>query len=270
MATILCESGSFLFKKKSYMQVSSFCQSQRAAPILAIPGSQDRGIPYLLEPRVTLVRNPHVAVRWNPVAGVQRYQLWLIRLRDRHLLWGSEVLNAAHTTLPLKLALEPGEKYRLVVEADNGTSSQFEPGNANLRFGLLPQVETQLLDRDLEEIRSLQSIDVPSKSITLLQATALEQRGLIAEAIALLELQEQSDPSLEGQLQLGRLANRQGLNQQAVAYYQRAATLAQTVGDQDARAIALAGKTLSEHLASCATADPRTSKARTCILPAPQ
>ena len=269
MATILCESGSFLFKKKNYTQVSSFCQAQRAAPVQAIPGSQDRNIPFLLAPRVTLVRSPQIAIRWNPVAGVQHYQLWLIRLRDRQLLWGTQVVDTAHTTLPDTLTLEPGESYRLVVEANNGTSSQLEPASAKWRFGLLPQAEAKLLQRDLEEIRSLRSTGVPNQSLALLEATALEQRGLVAESMAVLARQEQQGQSLEGQLQLGRLANLQGLNQQAAAHYEQAAELAQTAGDDAAGAVALAGKTLSDHLASCAMLNSRYPKASTCTLPSP-
>lgn len=249
MATIICENGSYLFRKRSYTQVSSFCQAQRAAPIQALPGHQDAAIPYLLEPRATLVRGPEVMVRWNPVAGVRRYQIWLVRLRDQRLLWGAQVLDAAHTTLPARLALVPGESYRLVVEAENGSSTQLDPSNVQLGFGLLPKTELRQLEQDWAEIQSLRAQKISPQSLALLEAGVLEQRGLLAEAISLLTRQERQGLSQEGQLQLGRLTSLQGLNQRAQEHFRQAARLARAAGDDDSNREAQEGEELASRLA---------------------
>jgi hypothetical protein len=129
------------------------------------------------------------------------------------------------------LNLVAGEAYHLVVEADNDTSSRLEPLSAELRFGLLPLTEVRELELDLAEIRSIREPDVTPQTQALLEAGALEQRGLVAEAFALLNEREREKPSLEGQLQLGRLSSLQGLNQKAQSHFRQAAALASQAGD---------------------------------------
>ncbi|MFN6134434.1 MAG: hypothetical protein ACK46L_16290 [Synechococcaceae cyanobacterium] len=224
-------------------------------------------IPYLLEPRASLVRRAQATVRWNPVAGVRSYQLWLVRLRDRRLLWGTQITGATSTLLPAQLGLEAGESYRLVVEADNGSSSQLEPASAKLSFGVLSQAEERQLAKDLEEIRALRSPKIAPQSLALLEAGALEQRGLLAEAISLLERQERQGSSLEGQLQLGRLSSLQGLNQQARQHYQRAVQLAKAAGDDEAQRDARDGELLAGRLgAACDPVALRSSQNGACAL----
>ncbi len=251
MATILCQSGAQNFKISDYVTVSSFCKSQRAAPVQAISGAQDPSLPYLLEPRLGLVRGPTPTVRWNPVPGVRRYRLWLVRLRDRQLLWGP-VIDSSRINLPAQLNLMAGESYQLVVEADNGISSRLEPLSTRLRFGVLPSAEVQQLEHDLAEIRSLRGPGVTPQSLVLLEAGALEQRGLVAEAISLLDQQERQNPSLEGQLQLGRLASLQGLNQLAQNHFRQATALASQVGDGEGGREAREGEQRAVRLAATA------------------
>ena len=251
MASILCQSGAQNFKTSDYVTVSSFCESQRAAPVQAIIGAQDPSLPYLLEPRISLVRGPTPTVRWNPVPGVRSYRLWLVRLRDRQLLWGP-VIDSSRINLPAHLNLMAGESYQLVVEADNGTSSRLEPLSARLRFGVLPSAEAQQLEHDLAEIRSLRGPGVTPQSLVLLEASALEQRGLVAEAISLLDQQERQNPSLEGQLQLGRLASLQGLNQLAQNHFRQANALASQGGDAEGGREAREGEQRADRLAASA------------------
>ena len=106
-ATINCQSGAQIFKSFDYVIVSSFCQSQRAAPVHAIPGSQDPSLPYLLEPRIGLVRGPTPTLRWNPVAGASRYVIRLFRSGDPRPLWNGTVADASRITLPARV-LSPG------------------------------------------------------------------------------------------------------------------------------------------------------------------
>jgi hypothetical protein len=183
------------------------------------------------------------------------------------LLWETEVIKATNAILPAQLGLLAGETYRLVVEAENGSSSQLEPLSATLSFSLLPQAESQQLNNDLNEIRSLRSAKAPSQSLVLLEAGALEQRGLLAEAISLLERKERLSQSLEGQLQLGRLNSLQGLNQRAQAHFRRAAQLAKAVADADAKQDAEDGEKLARRLAdaACATGGLRARQDGVCV-----
>lgn len=257
-ATINCQSGAQIFKSFDYVRVSSFCQSQRAAPVLAIPGSQDPSLPYLLEPRLGLVRGPTPTLRWNPVAGVSRYVIRLFRSGDPRPLWNGTVADASRITLPARANLVVGESYHLVVEADKDTSSRLEPLSAALRFGVLPASEVQQLEVDLAEIRSLSGPGITPQTLMLLEAAALEQRGLITEAFALLNQQESQKPTLEGQLQLGRLASLQGLNQQAQRHFRQAVALARQTGDGEAGHEALEGEQRALRLVTAARPNPAT------------
>ena len=145
-----------------------------------------------------------------------------------------------------------------MVEADKDTSSRLEPLSAALRFGVLPASEVQQLEVDLAEIRSLSGPGITPQTLMLLEAAALEQRGLITEAFALLNQQESQKPSLEGQLQLGRLASLQGLNQQAQRHFLQAVALARQTGDGEAGHEALEGEQRALRLVTAARPNPAT------------
>jgi hypothetical protein len=95
--------------------VSRFCRSEEILRLASRTAEQlgggDERIPYLIEPRATSVMGTPVPLRWNPVAGVKGYQLWLLRERDRQLLWGSRVVNSNSALLPKSVNLMPGESY---------------------------------------------------------------------------------------------------------------------------------------------------------------
>ena len=211
------------------IRLKSYCESQRSH-LNAIAGAQDPSVPYLIAPRNGQVRGPAPTVRWNPVAGVRRYQVRLVRLRDRKVMrnWETE---ASRITLPAGLNLLPGEAYRVVVEADNGTSSRMEACSANLHFSVLSSDESRVLAKNLEETRSERGPGLTPENLPLREAEVLFNRGLKAEAFELLKQHEQRNPSLQGQFLLGDLANSQGLNQQAQGYFRQAATLATRAGD---------------------------------------
>lgn len=234
-ASIQCLNNSLkrLESNRSALRVSSLCPLNRAALQQALPGRQEPSIPYLIEPRSTLVVGPAVPVRWNPVAGAQSYQLWLLRERDRRLLWGRRIDRGSSTVLEPAVGLVPGETYRLVVEADNGTSSQLEACSVPPSFGVLPPADSRVLEQELSEVRGLAA---EPRARALLEATVLRQHGLNAAAITTLERQQQQQGASPAVLlQLGHLYGQLGLNQRALESYQRAGQLAAAAGDPETR-----------------------------------
>ena len=234
IASILCPVEAQSRNSSYNIRIQSYCQKQRTLRN-PIPGAQDPSLPYLLTPRLGLVRGPTPTVRWNPVAGVRRYQLWLVRQGDRKVVWGTKI-EASSITLPAQPELMPGEVYQLVVETDNGTSSRMEACSAILNFSVLRRGDKayQNLEQELAEIRSQRGQGSSPQTLALQEAVALFNRSLNAEALELLKQHEYQNPSLQGQFLLGELANSQGLNQQAQGYFSRAATLATQAGNAEA------------------------------------
>lgn len=194
-----------------------------------LPGGGDPAIPYLLEPRATTVAGGRIPVRWNGVAGVNGYQVWLVRPRDRRLLWGQRVSNATQTLLPAELGLVPGESYLIVIEADDGSSSQLDGPADQLGIRVATAAE---LDRLSRQLTSLPRSRLHPEAALLLQADVQRSNGFLAAAIGSLEegLRGQR-PSLPLLLDLGQLYSRVGLNRLAAERYQQAAAMAAAAGD---------------------------------------
>jgi hypothetical protein len=205
------------------------------------PGGADPRLPFLIEPRATMVEGGQLPVRWNPVAGVNGYQVWLLRQRDQRLLWGSRVENGSSTLLPASVTLTPGESYLVVVEADNGSSSQLDAGAASQAFRRTSLLEDQTLARQRAAL-PLQGRD--PEATALLQADLLSQAGLYAAAISRLEQQlGQRKASVPVLLELGQLYSRVGLNKLAYQSFLQASTLAGA--DPEALAEAQTGSRLA-------------------------
>ncbi len=223
--------------------VSRFCRSEEILRLASRTAEQlgggDERIPYLIEPRATTVLGTPVPLRWNPVAGVKGYQLWLLRERDRQLLWGSRVEKSNSTLLPKSVNLMPGESYLLVVEADNGSSSQLDAGASGQGFRRASQAEELNLAR---QTGSLAHQKLHPEAAVLLQADLLSQAGLYAAAITSLEQHLRRQGTTLGLLlELGRLYARVGLNQLAYQRFLQASKLAGSGDDPDALAEARAG-----------------------------
>jgi hypothetical protein len=220
-----------------------FCRSEEilrlASRVAEQLGGGDERIPYLIEPRATTVMGTPLPLRWNPVAGVKGYQLWLLRERDRQLLWGSRVENSNSALLPKNVNLMPGESYLMVVEADNGSSSQLDAGAAGQAFRRASQAEELNLAR---LTASLAHQKLHPEAAGLLQADLLSQAGLYAAAINSLEQHLLRHGKTVGLLlELGQLYARVGLSQLAYQRYLQASKLAGSGDDPDALAEARAG-----------------------------
>jgi hypothetical protein len=237
VSSILCpvetQSRSYPHQTSSPTPIKSYCQPQRQIDLRGILGTQNSTLPYLIAPRNGQVQGPTPTVEWNPVTGVRRYEIRVVRQRDRQMLWGSET-QASRITLPAQVNLMPGELYQIVVEADNGTSSRMEPCNAELSFGVLPSDVALGLQQDLAKIRSISGKGVTPQKLALQEADALLNRNLKTDAFVLISQREKQSPSLQGQFLLGTLASSQGLNQQAQVFFRQAATLASRVRNPEA------------------------------------
>lgn len=214
-----------------------------AARAEGLPGGADPRLPFLIEPRATMVQGGPLPVRWNPVPAVNGYQVWLLRQRDQRLLWGRRVENGSSTLLPDSVNLIPGESYLVVVEADNGSSSQLDAGAASQAFRRTTSLEDQTLARQRAAL-PLQGRD--PEATALLQADLLSQAGLYAAAISRLEQQlGQGKASLPVLLELGQLYSRVGLNKLAYQSFLQASALAGSSADAEALAEAQTGSRLA-------------------------
>jgi predicted Rdx family selenoprotein len=127
-AKVLCQNTLIWnLKTTGNFPVSQGCQATGRA--ILQPTNDDRiptrspndpTIPYIISPRDTAVLEAQPLLRWNPVVGVKRYQVevqgpgvrWQIKVEQSQVVYGD--------SQPLK----PGMRYRVVVTADNGASSQ--------------------------------------------------------------------------------------------------------------------------------------------------
>lgn len=205
----------------------------------ALAGAGDPRVPYLIAPRATSLVGMPVVMRWNPVAGVRGYQVWLLRQRDRQLLWGSRVEGASTIAVPANVSLIAGERYLVVVEADNGSSSVLDSPADDQAFRVATAAELASLKR---QRTSLPLARLDPEAAALLQADGLSQYDLLDAAIATLERHvARHGPTLGVLLELGRLYGRVGLNRLAGERFQQAGSLARSEDVAEALAEALAG-----------------------------
>jgi hypothetical protein len=204
-----------------------------------LPGGGDPRLPYVIQPRATLVREGPVSVSWHPVAGVAGYQVWLVRQRDQRLLWGARVTNIAATTLPQTVPLVAGEAYLFVVEADDGSSSQLDPGAPHQGFRRATMEEERRLERNLAEL-PLGKLD--PEATQLLRADIQRSHGFIGAAINTLEETMRERPNSLGiLLDLGELYSLVGLNKLASERFNQAAALAAAERDTESLTEAQSG-----------------------------
>ena len=198
---------------------------------LATPtrGEPDVGeYPVVVSPRRTKLLDPHPALRWTEVPGATSYRVSL-----QGSDWSAAIASGTETTYPPDApALKPGTAYRLVVEADERSSTE-EPG-AGLGFELLGASEVDAVRAAEAEIRTLGLADTATR---LLVANLYAVHDLYAEAIEQLEpLADSGEPAvsrLSGELYLSI-----GLKHQAEESYLQALLLSQGVSDAEGQAAA--------------------------------
>lgn len=221
--------------------VSDGCPS--GTPIVTRPNSRrspsrapNETIPYIISPRNTALLTNRPILRWNEVPGATRYQ---VRVQDAGLTldWQTETSNT-QIEYPGEPPLQPDSYYLLIVETDNGKSSEEEQGT-DLSFTLLDAQKTESVGTEVAQLKQ-QQLTQEVEGLTL--AYLYQSYDLKAEAIELLEglVKQGSETAAVYQL-LGDLYLQVGLNQQAKTPYLQALEIAQRTEDLEGQAKAQFG-----------------------------
>lgn len=139
-------------------------------------------IPYIISPRRTKLLENKPTLRWNPVAGATSYKLSILENRAK-LNWEMTV-NGTEAVYPGEPALKPGVKYRLIVEANTGVSSESPLVEGDSEFSLLDEKEVEAVK---EAVRTIEQQVPNAASQKLAIAQVYLSANLIAEAIETLE-----------------------------------------------------------------------------------
>ncbi|MEG4497904.1 hypothetical protein QUB05_02240 [Microcoleus sp. F10-C6] len=143
-------------------------------------------IPYIISPRRTKLLDSKPILRWNPVAGATSYKLSL-RENGAKLNWEMTV-SGTEAVYPGEPALKPGVRYRLIVEANTGVSSESAVGEGDTEFGLLDEKQVDAV-KDAVGAIDKQVADENAKKLAI--SSVYLNTNLIAEAREILEnLQE--------------------------------------------------------------------------------
>jgi len=214
---------------------SSGCPSTEK-PILIRNGStraptrtlNDPEIPYIITPRDTAVLGSQPTLRWNAVKGATSYQ---VLLRGAGVNWIANV-KQPEVVYSGNQTLQPGFRYRIIVTADNGVSSE---SDAPTRFTLLSEEDAK---RVKAEIIQLQNQPLTDESKALAKAYLYKSNNLNTAAIDLLTgLVKQGSKTTAVYQLLGSLYQEAGLNQLAKEQYETALKLAQAAKNLEAQAI---------------------------------
>ena len=139
-------------------------------------------IPYIISPRRTKLLDSKPILRWNPVAGATSYKLSL-RENGAKLNWEMTV-SGTEAVYPGEPPLKPGVRYRLIVEANTGASSETPVVEGHTVFGLLDEGEVERVKSEVGAIDK----QVPNENARKLAiSTIYFNTNLIAEAIEILE-----------------------------------------------------------------------------------
>lgn len=177
-------------------------------------------LPYIVSPRMDRLMNSQPLLRWLPAEDATSYAVSL------HDVSGTEIWSATTSETQIQYpgepVLQPGGIYEVVVKADTGASSANERLKESIAFTVLTTAER-------EEIQTLVAQETSSDPTTrtLNIANLYVSRGLVNEAIALLEEQWQTEPNAALAARLGNLYfGWLRLVQPAEGYYQQALELA--------------------------------------------
>lgn len=216
-------------------------------------GGTDPTTPFIISPRKTNLLNDRPLLSWNEPPGISGYLVQIKNTGTGQIIW--ETTSEGHEIpYPGEPALESGVTYLLIVEADNGCTSQDE-GVPGLGFRLLDESDAQRVRAAGEQVAGLALVD-EAKALALAQIYI--SHALIAEAIDLVEpLAEAGSESAALHRTLGDLYRYTGLTLHAEESYTRALELAEA--DQDVEGEAAAQAALGEVYATLGDAEKAVS-----------
>ncbi|NEQ48389.1 MAG: tetratricopeptide repeat protein [Leptolyngbya sp. SIOISBB] len=185
------------------------------------PGGSDSAIPYVMSPRRTAVLDAQPLLRWNAVPGVERYTVQVVGL---NVNWETEVTGTEvqYAGSPLT----PGLEYRVIVEADDGWSSQLDAGAETATFELLYPEDIENLQADIVK---LAEAELSGEAQALALADIYIHEDLLADAVNILEpLVVSGTNTFEVYQVLGDIYRYIGLNLLAEERYEQAIAIAST------------------------------------------
>ena len=200
------------------------------------PGGSDRSIPYVITPRRTAVLGTEpIALRWNPVLEAERY---VVQVVGPEVTWETQV-EGTQVLFDEVDALVPGAEYQVIVEANNGLSSQLDEGAETATFERLYVEDIEIIQAG---IAALPEQDLSEETQLLVAADLYIREDLLADAVNLLEsLTASGTQSLEAYQDLGDIYRYIGLNLLAQARYEQAIEIALASQDIGGLADAQAG-----------------------------
>lgn len=248
-AAVSCGSGQKLrLTPRQVVSVSKVCGSQRLSlrgdsnDDTAIAGGDDPTIPYVIFPRTQWqLESENFAIRWNPIATAKQYTVSLYCVSE-NALCRKRLLWTAKTTKPEITyggqPLSAGLQYQVVIETDNGLSSQDETAEA-MSFEIYDADFRELIETEYE---TLLAQDFTNEAFTLAKADYAVTYDLYSQAIAILQAEVESGTEVVAVYQmLARLYAQTGLNLLAKETYETAIQLATTQDNIDALALSQKG-----------------------------
>ncbi|KST67713.1 tetratricopeptide repeat protein [Mastigocoleus testarum] len=216
--------------------ISQACPSSR--PVLRRPnskttftrGGNDSTVPYPIIPRNTKILTGQPKLRWNPVAGVTKYQ---VRLFGPDVDWETSVNQPWVVYNDKEQPLKPGSRYWLTVATNNGVTTK----NQDNGFTVMSEADSQ---RVKAEIAKLQQQGLKGEGNVLALAHLYRSNDLHADAIDLLSEFIQKSKSIQKSAVHQLLANtyqQVGLNLLSRQQYLTALELARTEKNLEAQAI---------------------------------
>lgn len=187
--------------------------------------------PYIISPSDdTALLNDKPSISWHAVPGAINYTVRLAEITGSGLDWERTVENT-EIKMPYPddaPALQPGSKYKLIVEArSQATQKRIEPGTAQFRM---------LSKEDIQEVRAaiekIDKLDLSKEEKAFRMSDVYKNKELNAETIELLEsLVREGSQNAKVYRLLGNIYWKQGLIDFAKVRYETAVRLATTAQD---------------------------------------
>ncbi len=202
------------------------------------PSGIDQSIPYLIIPRQGFLDTRQPQLRWNQVKDATAYTVKIVR--GSEIVWQKEVKEAEFNSSE-DLPLEPGVDYSLIVEADNGRSSEMDSEISSTSFQLLDEDKIKSLADDVTQITAL-GLSVDEEALELANLYFGGKYGLIAKATDILEQRiAAGSQTSEVYVTVGNLYRVVGLYSLAEKRYRKALALIKPGMELEEQIIAKAG-----------------------------
>lgn len=144
------------------------------------PIEANQSIPYVITPRHTFLDTRRPIIRWHKVLGATSYTVKL--LKDAEIVWTTETTETQFRSSE-DLPLEAGITYSIVVDSNNGYSSEMD---TDVDFKLLD--EQKILEFNNAITKEKAENLANNETLKLVKLTDLyREHGLYAKAIKLLK-----------------------------------------------------------------------------------